>query len=146
MNNQKNQEKDILKEYIDPERIEKAPDGFSLKTMARVHIEAGTGPERERFLIRNLVPAVAGLITIILIALVILLPDTNGTSLIRTIVEKTGIAGVSFPQFDIDLLTGFSIPSIVSYLLIGIFMLLLFDRVLSLFFHRNRDNLTSLFF
>ncbi len=137
MNNQKNHEKDILKEYIDPERIEKAPEGFLLKTMARVRIEAGTGPVKERLLIRNLVPALAVLITISLVAFVILLPDTNGTSLIRAIAEKTGIAGVSLPQLNMDLLSGFSFPSIVSYLLIGIFMLMLFDRVLSIFFRRN---------
>jgi len=137
MNNQKNHEKDILKEYIDPERIEKAPEGFALKTMARVRIEAGTVSGRERLWKRYLVPSVAMLVTTSLIAFVILLPDTNGTSLIRAIAEKTGIAGVSLPQFNMDLLSGFSFPSIVSYLLIGIFMLMLFDRVLSIFFRRN---------
>jgi hypothetical protein len=39
MNKQDQYEEDILRQYINPERIEKAPIGFTAKTMTRIRIE-----------------------------------------------------------------------------------------------------------
>lgn len=146
MDNKENQERDILKEYIDPERIEKAPMGFSQKTMARIRIEAGRVPVRESLRFRNLIPFIAGLITIILIISVILVEKSNGSSLFRTIAERAGKWNFTLPHLETDFFTGINFPSITIYLIIGILILALFDRILSLFFHRNRGKVSSLVF
>jgi len=146
MDNKENHERDIIQEYIDPEMIEKAPKGFSQKTMARIRIEAGRVPVRERLRFRYLTPFIAGLVTIILITSLILVEESDGSSVFSFIAERTGISNIALPQLEIDLFTGIDLPSVTIYLVIGIFILAVFDRLLSLFFHRKRDKSSSLIF
>lgn len=136
MDNQTAQNEDILKEYIYPGSHEKAPEGFLMKTMARVRIEAGSVPAVRRHRFRNFVPLTAGLITIALILSVIVAPG-NGDSFLDRIAEGAGFIKVSLPQLNTDIFRGFTFPPMVIYVLVGIIMLVIFDRLLSFFFRRK---------
>ena len=39
MNNQEKYKEDLLRQYINPEKIEKAPEGFTSKVMTRIQLE-----------------------------------------------------------------------------------------------------------
>ena len=50
MNKKEQYEEDLLRKFINPERIEKAPEGFTSKTLARIQIEAqSSGVEKRIF-------------------------------------------------------------------------------------------------
>ncbi len=136
MDNQNVHNEDILKEYISPGSHEKAPEGFLMKTMARVRIEAGSVPAVRRYRFRNFVPLTAGLITIALILSAIIAPG-NGDSFLDRIAEGVSFTKVSLPQLNTDIFRGFTFPPVVIYVLVGIIILALFDRLLSLFFRRK---------
>ena len=131
-------EEDILKDYIDPQRIERAPEGFALKTMARIRIEEGASPVKNRIRIPNLIPLITVLVGAILTASVVLAPEKNTGSLFSRFAEKLGVDSLAFPLADIDLLPSLNIPSLVLYVTTGIIILALFDGLLSVFFHRQR--------
>ncbi|HSL87589.1 MAG TPA: hypothetical protein VK861_11680 [Bacteroidales bacterium] len=138
MDNRSVNEEDILKDYIDPQRIERAPEGFALKTMARIRIEEGTAPVKNRIRIPNLFPLITVLVGAILIVLVVLAPEKDTGSLFGRFAEKLGIDSLALPTTGIDLLTSLNIPSLVLYVTTGIIILALFDGLLSFFFHRIR--------
>ena len=131
-------EKDLLKQYLNRETFEKAPEGFGLKTMARIRLEAGNVKFGRLF--RFTVPLISLLITAIFILMLVLVPET-----------QTGYKGIpslnfiqdiklNIPSFRLNLgsLPRIDIPEWSFYFFGALLLLGILDRILSGIFSRNR--------
>ena len=131
-------EDDLLRHYVNPESIEKAPEGFTAKIMARIELETEAVPLRRKFHLKSYVPLISTLITAGLVIAAVLLsgkgthfPDSPAINLIKNFVT-------SLTQINLNALPEFHFPGWISYAFIGIFVLTIFDRALSGFFHREK--------
>jgi len=138
MNKSEEFNEDILSRYINPERIEKAPGGFTEKIMTRIQIEKVTSPVTNSYLKNLKVPLISGLITVALIVSAILVSATDVDSAIFSVLKPLIDIRNSFPEINFDKLTGFTLPGWMIYITLGIFMLSIFDRALNTLFHRER--------
>ena len=69
-----NDEEDLLRKFLSPERIERAPEGFTTKTLTRIQIETQSSKVKKGFFIKNRVPLISAAITAGLILIAILIP------------------------------------------------------------------------
>lgn len=137
MNNQEKYDKDLLSRYINPEKIEKAPEGFTSKVMATIQMENATVIPSVRKRKRNLVPVISGLVTVILIASVFLLPGNEDEKTAFPALELLKNIKISFPEIDLTSLFSLNVPVTLAYGLLGILILSLLDRAIYGFFHRE---------
>ena len=136
MNNEKNINDDLLRQYIRPEKIEEAPEGFTSKVMFRIGSEVAPVAVKEHFLKKNLVPAISVLITMSFIVLAYLLPeDKSATTIALLNFFKT--IEMSLPKADFSGLQSINLPSVTIYTIIGIACLTVFDKALSGLFKRR---------
>jgi hypothetical protein len=137
MNNQGKSEEDILKQYLNPEKIEKPHVSFTYRLMTRISLEKIPGTIRIRAHKRNLIPAVSAFVTTILIIIPLFFPDKGnnklllpGSDFIRDLeIPLVNLSSGSLPSFDI--------PVLITYLLIAILLLGLFDMAISALFYRR---------
>jgi hypothetical protein len=126
---------DLLNQYLNPEGIEKAPDGFTDKLMLQISTE----PVRVSTAIlkrkKSAVPIVSVLLTtsFILIALVVPVNDTV-PSAFRWLNNFDRI-NITLPDFELIGIFNISLPETLFYIMPGILLLLIFDRALSRYFH-----------
>lgn len=139
MNKLSNTGKDPLKQYLNRETFEKAPEGFTVKTMARIRLEAGTlKPGR---LFRLTVPLISLLVTALLILVLVLVPET-----------RTGSDGIPFINFfqniklnlpvvklNLGSLPKIDLPEWSVWFFGALLLLGVLDRILSGIFSRNRQ-------
>jgi hypothetical protein len=138
MNNQEKQKEVNLRQYIIPEMIEKAPEGFTAKVMTRIQMETEPVKVTGRLQSRNLVPVISSVITILLILSAVLIPGNQTDPLAKPILELLRNIKISIPVIDISSLFSFNLPVLLIYVFIGIFILTLFDRALYGLFHREK--------
>ena len=131
-------EEDTLRKYINPGRIEKAPEGFTSKTMTRLQIETGSSKVRTRSSIKSPVPLVSILITVALIAGVIFIPAGSSDTIGQSVVKYIGTLDISLPQIDLSSLPQLNLPGWFLYAFLGILFLAFFDKALFGIFHRER--------
>lgn len=131
-------EEDILIKYINPGRIEKAPDGFTSKIMTRIQIETGSSMVIARSLFKSPVPLVSSLITVALIAAVIFIPAGSSDTIGQSVVKYISNLGISLPQVDTSLLPRLNLPGWFLYAFPGILFLAFFDKALFGIFHKER--------
>jgi uncharacterized BrkB/YihY/UPF0761 family membrane protein len=136
MNKPEKFDEDILSRYISPERIEKAPEGFTQRTMIRLQSEKAPIAMREKSVKNYRVPVISALITFGLIIAAMLLSTSNEYIVDLSILKQTG--NFNLPQFNIDKMISFTLPELLIYISVGILMLLLFDQLLNRVFHRER--------
>jgi hypothetical protein len=136
MNRPDNFEDDILRQFIDTARIDKAPEGFTQKVMTRVRFETKPDRIRESLWRRIRIPAISASITLILAIIASILPDTGA----KTPPGLKFIQNISLPdfKFNFDSYFNFNLPVLVTYLLVAIVFLLIFDKALSGLFHRGK--------
>ena len=138
MNKSEKFKEDILYQFINPEKIEKAPEGFTENVMTGIEIESlssvVTKPDRS---IIN-VPIISGLIIAALIISAVLLSTTDKKSMVFSFMDQLKNVHIALPDVNFDKLIGFALPEWMIYLLIGLFMLCLFDLALDTLFHRER--------
>lgn len=125
-------EKDILKDdplknYIDHLKIEKAPEGFSLKLMSLIYMETKVAKEEKKYSI----PLISWIVITILTCAALLLP-TGSISI--SFFELPSDINLNLPE----LKTGFEIPDIIIPVLSGIVMLFLFDVLLKGLFRKRK--------
>jgi hypothetical protein len=136
MNKSEKSDKDILDRYIKPEKIEKAPEGFTEKLMTRIqevsYSVIGLSFKKIK------VPIISVLITATLTVSAILGPAPDKDSVIFPILKPLSDLRINFPEIDFNILQGIVLPGWMIYVAIGIFMLAIFDRVLNRFFQRDR--------
>jgi hypothetical protein len=131
MNKQEMNDDDLLRKFLNPERIEKAPEGFTSKTLTRIQIETQSAKMNKGFFIKNRVPIVSAATTAGLIIAAIIIPAGETESVGSTIWKYLQDLEFTLPNL--------SLPGWVSYIMIGIFLLGLFDRALFGLFHKGKN-------
>jgi len=135
MDNREKNTDDLLRQYIIPERSEKAPEGFTSKIMTRVQLETAV-VKRERS--KNLVPLISAVVTVLLIAAAFLIPGSQTGKLTDTVITLFRSINVSIPSPDLSSVFSLTLPSITLYVVIGIFVLTLFDKALQGIFRKEK--------
>ena len=131
MNKQEMNDDDLLRKFLNPERIEKAPEGFISKTLTRIQIETQSAKVNKGFFVKNMVPIISATITAGLIIAAIIIPAGKTESVGSTIWKYLQDLEFTLPNL--------SLPGWVSYIMIGIFLLGLFDRALFGLFHKGKN-------
>jgi hypothetical protein len=140
MNNQEKYNDDPLRHYINPEMIEKAPEDFTSKVMARIELEKVSSLSAPRSRKINLVPVVSITVIILLLAVVFTIPVTKDDPLTMTVINFLNNIKSWVPDVNLTGLSKISLPSVLIYILIGILVLTFFDRALYSIFHREKSN------
>ena len=135
MNRPEKFDDDILSRFISPEKIEKAPEGFTQRTMIRLQSEKEV-VIWEKSVKDYRIPLISALITLVLIITAVLFSSSKDYIPDLSILNPIG--KISLPELNFDKLFSFTLPELLIYISIGVFLLLLFDQVLSRFFHRER--------
>jgi hypothetical protein len=138
MYNQEKFEKDLLSQYINPEKIEKAPEGFTEKVMNSIHIETKTYKATAGFKNKSLIPVISVVVTISLVVAAILIPGDQNDPLVLPLLELMKNIRFSLPVINFISFYNFNVPALMIYVLIGISVLSLFDRALYELFHREK--------
>jgi len=138
MNNQEKYQDDLLKQYINPDGTEKAPDGFTSRVMARIQMEALPSAIVTQSAKRNLVPAVSIAVTILLMVAALLIPGGKSDPLSLPLLNLLKNVRSSIPSVDLSSLFKLSFPTVMMYVFIGILVLSFFDRALYVMFHREK--------
>ena len=139
MNNREKYNDENLRQYISPENIEKAPEGFTSKVMTRIKTEtiplAVSGKSQKR----NLVPVIYAAVTLFLLAAACLIPFSESDSMTITAFRLLAIIKSSLPELNLSSIFRLTLPSFLIYVFIGILVLTLFDRALFGIFHREKN-------
>ena len=133
---QENKE-DLLKEFINPKGIVKAPEDFTSRMMERIHLESAAGAGIEKTGRLKLVPVVSAIVTILLLAAAFLLPGKSVASASGPLSDLVGNISLHLPSISISSYIKLSIPETLVYISVAVFMLAFFDRALNVLFHRN---------
>lgn len=134
---------DKLLKYMVSDTKLRAPEGFTEKVMTRAILERVTRVSRYESPVKPKFIMAAGLVAVALIIIALFLPESDlsgrGLALLNDLI---GSFNFSLPELKPIHLpdTGFHIPSLFVYLAIALFLLTLFDRVLSGYFNRKREN------
>lgn len=137
MNDQEKYNEDILRQYITPEKTEKAPEGFTSRVMTRVRLETMPLMVPERWIKRNLVLVIFAAVTLLLIASAFLIPDSQSDSLSLPVLNFIKNLKFSLPEINFSSILHLTLPSVIVYAFIGILVLTVLDRALYGIFHRE---------
>lgn len=129
---------DILSKYINYERIEKAPEGFTSKVMSIIELEKIPVRSPVNSKRRSLVPYVFSASIITLTILSIILPGSKNQTFFIPIPEFLKGLKLTIPAVDLGNIFNFELPSIMTYGLIGIVLLSFLDKALYRVFHREK--------
>jgi len=135
MDNQEKYTDDFLRKYIIPERSEKAPEGFTSKIMTRVQLETKLVEKAHS---KNFVPLISAIVTLLLIAAAFLIPGSQNGKLFDTATSLINNINIQFPSVDLSSVFSLTLPSITLYVVIGIFVLTLFDKALQGIFRKEK--------
>jgi len=138
MNNREKYNDGNLRQYISPENIEKAPEGFTSKVMTRIKTETIPLVVSGKSQKRNLVPVIYAAVTLFLLAAACLIPVSESDSMTITAFRLLAIIKSSLPELNLSSIFRLTLPSIMMYVFIGILVLTLFDRALYRIFHREK--------
>lgn len=139
MNNREKYNDENLRQYISPENIEKAPEGFTSKVMTRIKTETIPLAVSGKFQKRNLVPVIYAAVTLFLLAAACLIPVSESDSMTITAFRLLAIIKSSLPELNLSSIFRLTLPSFLIYVFIGILVLTLFDRALFGIFHREKN-------
>jgi hypothetical protein len=138
MNNQEKQTEDILRQYLHPEMIEKVPEGFTSKVMTRIQLEKQPSVIEHSFWRRNLIPLISCTLVILLMGAAFLVPGKEPDSMSLSVLKLFKNIKFSLPEVNFSSVFALTLPSVLMYVFIGIFVLALFDRDLYGIFHREK--------
>jgi hypothetical protein len=139
MNNQEKNGEDLLRQYINPDSIEMAPEEFTSKIMEKINIESVPLKRLSTLLQRiSVVPLVSVAVTILLLATTFLIPASKESPL-QPVIQFLNKIEFSFSRIDNSHLFNINLPVWLPYLFIGILFLTIFDRALNGIFHKEDD-------
>jgi len=130
-------EEDILKKYLSPEKIEKAPESVTDRIMNRIRIEPASGMISVKTQKRSLIPLISCIVTALLIFIVLLLPESSFGELPRPVSDLFKNLNISFPDLNNLHLPSIDIPVLLTSLFVAIFLLGLLDKFLTGLFHKG---------
>jgi hypothetical protein len=137
MNNREKYNDEILRQYISPEKIENAPEGFASKVMTRIKIESIPSAVSVKSHKRNLIPVISAAVTLLLLAAAFLIPVSDSDSITITLLRFFAGIKSSIPELNLASIFRLTLPGVMLYVFIGILVLTLFDRALNKIFHRE---------
>jgi hypothetical protein len=138
MNNQEKFNKDPLQKYLNPEKIEMAPEEFTEKVMMMIRVEAEKLQPVEKSGTKFFVPIVSGLITLVLILAAYLSPMQSKDPLFSQSLKFFEYINSQALKIRIDFLSGINLPGWITYFFIGILFFALFDKLLHEVFQREK--------
>jgi len=138
MNKLKNYSKDPLRSYLDPERIEKAPEGFTLKVMQVIAVEKNQLRVTDKNRKRTLIPYISCALILLLSIAAIFLPASDSEILSLNTIGILNNLKMALPDIDLSSILRVNFPSVISFGLVGILLLSFLDRALYLVFHREK--------
>lgn len=138
MNKQKTDDEDLLSSYINHEKIEKAPEGFTSKVMSLIETENEPVMAVVRMRKISIVPVISGAVTVLLIASVFLIPGTKSDLIALPALELLKNIKITLPEIGLTSFFRLNIPVALLYGLIGILILSLLDRALYGVFHKEK--------
>jgi hypothetical protein len=138
MNDEEKYKEDILRQYINPESIEKAPEGFTSKVMTHIRMETVPLTATARFRKKNLVPVISAAVIILLLVAAFLIPDSQSDSTALPVLNLIKSIKSLLPELNLTSDFRLTLPSVMMYVFIGILVLTFFDRALYGIFHRQK--------
>ena len=139
MDNQDKYKDDLLKQFLNPDMAELAPEGFTSKVMKKIHTDHVRQHVVRPVRNRNLIPLISSAVTIALVVAAFLLPSKVADSELLSFMKFLNNVNISLPRIDLTSIFKFEIPPVLVYVLIGILILTFLDRALYGFFHRQRN-------
>ena len=139
MNKQEMNDDTLLRKYLNPEKVEKAPHGFTSKTLARIQIDTQSAKVKNGLLVKNRVPLISAAITASLILAAVLIPAGQTESVGFTVWKYIQDMEFTLPVINNNYFNDLSFPGWFSYALLGILLLGFFDRALSGIFHSGKN-------
>jgi len=136
MNNQINKEYDPLRRFLGPEKIEKAPAGFTAKVMESIRMEATPVMRRTFFQRISSIPVISFMVTLSLVIIALLIPGQKNDSWFRFITDSFSSIKPSLPVLDLNSIFSYNLPEFVLWVIAGLFILTIFDRALHGLFHK----------
>lgn len=130
-------ETDRLKKYMTRADTEMAPDGFTDKLMTQIRMETATTAHSSASGKRGLIPYISTVITALLILTVLIFPGAESVSPVFSWLGKLDQINSIMTGIRFNWTFAMSLPEIMVYVTVSIFMLLIFDRTLSRFFRHE---------
>jgi len=140
MNNQDQNDEDLLKRFINPERIEKAPEGFTSRTLARIQIEAQSARVKKGIFLKYRIPLISAIITAGLIITATIIPANETDSVGATLWNFFQSLEFSLPRINNTFLQDLNLPGWIAYAIVGILLLGLIDRTLFGIFNKENNH------
>jgi hypothetical protein len=138
MNNQEKYNEDLLRRFIKPESIEKAPEDFTNKVMSLIELEKVPSLSVTGKGVRNYVPVISIAVTILLLAAAYMIPSTDKDQLTLPVLTFITYLKSYLPEVNLSSVSDINLPSVLMYIFIGILVLTFFDRALYGLFHREK--------
>ncbi len=137
MNNPEEIKDDILRQYMGPEKAEKAAQGFTANIMSRIQVE--TAPERRvaTSVHKSRIPVLSFIVTLVFIAGVMFIGNGKEETL-NPVSDFISSLKITFPVFEFPEMGQLAIPGWFPYILISILLLAAFDRSLFRLFHKEK--------
>ena len=141
MSRQDHNEDDILRGYINPGMIEKAPDSLTSRIMEKIESEAVPSYSIRSLLSRHRVPVISFIVTASLVAAALLLPGGAANPAANPganpFFNILGSIAALFSDIRISPLPQLNLPEWTIYAFIGVLLLALFDKALTGIFYRH---------
>ena len=137
MNKQEQYEEDLLRKFMNPGKIEKAPEGFTSKTLTRIQIEAQSSGLKKGFFVKNRMPLISAAVTAGFIIIAVFIPSGNTDSAGSAIWQNIRSIELALPQISNDYIQNLTLPGWIPYAVTAFLLLGFIDRVLSGFFNRQ---------
>jgi hypothetical protein len=131
-------EEDLLSNYVNPGRVEKAPEGFTSKTMTRIQIETESRSSRKWILSGSPVPIISLIITLSLSAAAILLPSDSQSQISSAFSKFFTSVPITLPKLYFSSAPELNLPAWIIYASIVLIFLVFFDRFLGTLFRKER--------
>ena len=132
--NKQDEIKDDLLRYMNRGKIEVAPEGLTRKVMNSISMEpsfrkADVGPAR--------IPLISAAVVALLIVASLLIPSNDSGMLSVKALTILKNLRSSLPDLNVSSLFRITLPSVITYVIVGIFVLTILDRALYRIFHRQ---------
>jgi len=137
MDKQEKNDDDLLRTFLNPDRVERAPEGFTSKTITRIQIEKQSSGLTGSFFGKNLVPLVSLAVFAALIIVTVALPANDINPAGSLLWGYLRIPGITLPAINNDFFQNLRVPGWIPYLFIGFLLLMFFDRILFGIFHKH---------
>jgi hypothetical protein len=129
-------EKDLHGRFMNPESIEKAPEGFTDNIMSAVRVGSLPVGRKKKITAVNVVP-IAVLAIMLVLVIISALSGTDDKSFAGNEISKV-FQNIALPRLKAPELPGLNLPGLAIYISLGIFVLWIFDLFLGKIFYRRQ--------